>query len=262
MLGNFYDQAYLSFKGLYPWLQWWSYISSIWIRPFMTVALCAVVGRFASGSEAAERYILGLTVASMVYVLGGGVLRTFAEDLAQGTLSFVLSSSADRFKLYWARGVPHIVNGLLTFLCCIVTAWLLLDLDFGQVGWLSFCLATLSIGFSTAAFGLLFSSLVIVTREYQNLSQVCYGFLATLTGVVIPVSSLPVVLRQLAEVLPITHGLVALRSAFGGESLLDVAPDLAGEITVGAVLTAAGFYVFRAVERQGRNRGYIEGVAV
>jgi ABC-2 type transport system permease protein len=256
---NFWTQGYLSFKGLFPWLHWWSYLSSVWIRPFMIAAMFAVVGRFAIGSDAAERYLLGIAVAQMVYLSAAGILRTFGDDLTQGTLSHVLSASVNRFRLYWARGLPHSVNGLLAFVGCIISVWLILGFDLSRVNWPAFTVATLLISFSTTALVLGGSSLVIATREHSILHQTVIGALMLLTGVVIPVSELPDGLQQLSYVLPMTNGLFGLRDAFVGASLQDIAPDLGAEAAIGGLFAASGFLIFRYVERRGREQGFLEG---
>jgi ABC-2 type transport system permease protein len=256
---NFWVQGFLSFKGLFPWLQWWSYLSSVWIRPFMIAAMFAVVGRFAIGSEAADRYLLGIALAQMVYLSAAGILRTFGDDLTQGTLSHVLSSSVNRFRLYWARGLPHAINGLLAFVGTLVSVWLVLGFDLSRVNWPAFSVATLLISLSTTALFLSASSMVIATREHSILHQVTIGVLMLLTGVVIPLGELPDGLRHFGYVLPMTNGLFGLREAFEGASLGDIAPDLAWEALIGAVCTAAGFLIFRYVERKGRENGFLEG---
>lgn len=260
-MGNFQTEAFLSFKALFPWLQWWSYLSSVWIRPFMIAAMFAVVGRFAIGSDAAERYLLGLAVAQMVYLSAAGILRTFGDDLWQGTLSHVLCSPVNRFRLYWARGLPHAVNGFLAFIACFISVWLILDLDLTRVNWPAFATAIVLICLSTTALVMATSSLVIATREHSILHQVVSGLLILLTGVVIPVSELPAVLRAVSEVLPMTHGLAGLRGAFSGEGFDAIGTDLLAEAAIGLVCTAAGFLVFKYVETKGRENGFLEGGA-
>jgi len=256
---NFSTQAFLSFKALFPWLHWWSYLSSVWIRPFMTAAMFAVIGRFAVGSEAAERYILGLAVIQMIALQLVGVLRTFSDDLAQGTLSHVLSSSVNRFRLYWARGLPHTMNGWLAFASCLFSVWLVLGMDFSHANWPAMFGAAILVGLSTTSLALLGSSVVLMTREHSNLNQVMTGLLMTLTGLIIPLRELPQVLRLFGNALPVTHGFAGLREAFNGGTLADIAPDLAAEAGIALLLTAAGFFIFRYVEAKGRQRGILEG---
>jgi ABC-2 type transport system permease protein len=259
-MSNFVTQAVLSFKGLFPWLRLRTYIGILWIRPVSTVAMFAIVGRFASGSDAAERYLLGIAAAQMVNLLSTGILRAFADDLWQGTLTFVLSSRVNRLSLYWARGVPHALNGIVAFVTCIASVWLLLGLDVSRANWSSFGLAALSIAWSTTALALLTGSFVIAARENALMNQLINGVLIILTGAVIPISQLPGVLQTISNILPMRHGLEGLREAFSGASLQEVGSEVGLEVAIGFVLAVAGLAAFRYVEVVGRRRGFLEGM--
>jgi hypothetical protein len=54
-------QAYLSYKGLFLWLNWPAYVSNVFLRPGLIVAMFALTGRFARGEAAVEAYVIGLT---------------------------------------------------------------------------------------------------------------------------------------------------------------------------------------------------------
>jgi ABC-type polysaccharide/polyol phosphate export permease len=260
-MSNFVVQAYLSFKGLFAWIHWWSWLSSVWIRPLTTTALFAAIGRFAVGDEAAERYLLGIAVLQMAHVVAQGVLRGFADDLNGGTLVHVLSTPVNRFSLYWTRGCPHAVNRLIAFWVCIASVWLVLGLDLSRVNWPTLLLTMPVVTLTTTALVLVTSAWVLATREYVNLIQLVVGVLLLLTGAVIPVTEFPDGVRTISQALPITNGLSAVRDGFGGATLIDVAPSLLRELAIGVVLTASGFLIFRFVEAKGRERGFIEGLS-
>ena len=57
---NFATQVYLSYKGLFLWLNWPGYISNVFVRPVLVVAMFAFIGRFALDAEAAQGYIIGM----------------------------------------------------------------------------------------------------------------------------------------------------------------------------------------------------------
>jgi ABC-type polysaccharide/polyol phosphate export permease len=259
-MSNFAVQAYLSFKGLFAWIHWWSWLSSVWIRPLTTTALFAAIGRFAIGDEAAERYLLGIAVLQMVHVVAQGVLRGFSEDLNGGTLSHVLSTPVNRFAFYWTRGFPHAINGLIAFWVCILSVWLVLGLDLSRVNWPALVLTMPVVTLTTTALVLVTSAWVLATREYVNLIQLVVGSLLLLTGAVIPLTEFPAAVRALSQVLPVTNGLAAARDGFAGSTLSDIAPALLAELAIGVLLTTSGFLIFRYVEARGRETGFIEGL--
>jgi hypothetical protein len=53
---NFLVQAYATYKGLFYWLTWPSYISNVFLSPIVFVMIYSILGRFALGTEAARYY--------------------------------------------------------------------------------------------------------------------------------------------------------------------------------------------------------------
>ncbi len=70
---NWFRQAYYSYRGLFGWLNWPAYISTIVFRPALNMAIYALVGRFALKPETAGPLIVGLAAYQMPFVLLGGI---------------------------------------------------------------------------------------------------------------------------------------------------------------------------------------------
>ncbi|GAI46244.1 unnamed protein product, partial [marine sediment metagenome] len=51
---NLWVQAYLTYKGLFYWLNWISYLTNIFIAPAIFVITYSILSRFALGPEAAQ----------------------------------------------------------------------------------------------------------------------------------------------------------------------------------------------------------------
>ena len=84
---TFWRQAYLSYKGLFLWLNWPAYVSNVFLRPGLIVAMFALMGEFARGDDAAAAYVIGLTAYAVPSIVFGGVLQSFYYERAFGTLS-------------------------------------------------------------------------------------------------------------------------------------------------------------------------------
>ncbi|HEY7465380.1 MAG TPA: hypothetical protein VIB47_01670, partial [Dehalococcoidia bacterium] len=110
----------------------------------------------------------------------------------------------------------------------------------------------------TTLFALTLGNLCIPIRDWQAPYGVTQIAFLALTGAIIPRMSLPVGLRDLGSVLPITHGLEAARSAFEGASLSAVSDELALEAAVGAAYAIAGYALFRLSEAYARRSGAYE----
>ena len=108
-------------------------------------------------------------------------------------------------------------------------------------------------------FSLLLGNFAALYQDWFLFLSIGYGGLLGLTGVIIPVDRLPTVLEGLAQGLPITHGLQALRGAFAGESVAQVSSDLLLELAVAAAYAVVGLAVFTLMDRAARRRGILAG---
>ena len=167
---NAFYQIYFTYRGLFGWLNWQAYISNVFFRPVLFLLIFTLVGRFARDPQAAERYIIGMSVFAVVWMLSGGILSGFANERSFGTLPYIFSSRGSRLVHYFSRGVLHYPNGLISFVTCLIVAWLLLDLDLSRVNWLASLSAVFLIAASSTAFMLLMGSVSLVYRDWFKCS--------------------------------------------------------------------------------------------
>jgi ABC-type polysaccharide/polyol phosphate export permease len=252
---NFVRQAYYSYRGLFSWLPWPSYITTIVLTPAFSIIMFTLVGRFALGPAVARTYILGLVASYIPFVLSGSILQCFVHEKYWATLSIVYASRGNRAAIFFSRQLFHIPNGFAIAISGLFFSWLLLGLDFGHVNWLVLFLAVLVITLSSCTASACLGNLSVIMNDWIMLYRVFSGILLVMTGVIIPLSSFPPLLAAFSRILPLTHGLPAFRSAFESGTLPAVLPSLAGELTVGlgyAIIGLAGYYVSELIaKRQG-----------
>jgi ABC-2 type transport system permease protein len=255
---NFFMQAWATYKGLFYWLNWPGYISSILLRPVVVVIMYSILGRFALNPEAARDYALGVTVYSMVFVLLGGIVQSYTYERVLGTLSFLYVSPANRLVNFTSRVVFHYPNALLAFTTGLITAWLVVDINFGLVNWIGFITSLLVTAVSITAFVQCLAIFVIVFREWLSTFGLILGILLVFTGVIIPVSVFPPVIQEFCRILPMTNGLSAIRSAFVGAAFAEIYLIVLREALTGLVYFTVAFIGFRLFESLVRRMGILE----
>lgn len=119
---NFAVQAYSSYKGLFYWLNWMSYISNVFLYPVAQVIIFALLGRFTSSPEIAQAYALGLSVFSMASILISGLTQSYSYERQLGTLSFIYVSRVNRIVNFMSRPLLHYPNALFSFTFALTTA--------------------------------------------------------------------------------------------------------------------------------------------
>ena len=256
---NFLVQAYLSYKGLFLWLNWPAYISNVFLRPVLFMALFALVGRFANDDAAPERYAIGTTAIAMPMILLGGITQSFHYERQFGTLWVLCASSGSRVATYLSRGVLHYPNALLSAATALIAGWGLFDVGLGDADWAVLPAAILLMALSSTMFALVMGSLAIAFRDWFNVLAFSVGLVTALTEAFVPRSELPGVLGEIGVVLPLTSALPALRDALSaGEA--NIGEALLGELAVAAAYAAIGLVLFRVLERSAKSTGAYETV--
>jgi ABC-type polysaccharide/polyol phosphate export permease len=258
---NFLRQAYYTYRGLFTWLSLPSYVTTVVLGPALTIIMFALVGRFALGPDVVRPYVLGLVAQYIPFIISAGIMNCFSHEIWGATLSTVYASRGNRTVVFFSRQLLHIPNGLMITAAGLFFGWLFLDLDFVHVSWTALIMAVLAISLSSCAAAAFVGNMTIVMTDWILMYRIFSGALLVLTGVIIPISSLPTPLAAVSQVLPLTHGLVVFRSAFDGAGLPTLWFLLIEELAVAAgyvVLGVAGYYL---VERFAKRRGILETVA-
>ncbi|GII65313.1 hypothetical protein Skr01_53980 [Sphaerisporangium krabiense] len=239
--------AWLSYKGLFTWLNPWGYLSSRIVRP---LALGAVFVSLGGGAFAdRERLLVGATLLTMSGSVLLGVGLAVGNERGYNTMGGLLAAPHRLPGTLVVRALPHVVDGLITtaMTAAIVAGLFGISLDAGQ--WLRLAAAVAAVGLSGAGLGLAASSYAVRYRDVflvPNLSQVA---LIGLSGALVEVEHLPEVLRWVSAVLPVHHAMEAVAPGGG------LAAGLAAELLVGVAWGAAGCALITWTARLARTRG-------
>ena len=252
---NFGAQAWLSYRGLFFWLAPPSYISNVVLAPFLTMALFVLTGRFVGDATLAERFGVSMIAFGIVRLSISGVYQSFQNDRVLGTLQFLYASRQSWVEAYFAKGAAHFPNGPLAAVCTVVLAALLLDFDVSNADIWTCIVATLVISLSVLMLGMLVGNSAMVMEDRLLPISLATGALLAFTGITIPPDSLPPGLYHLAQVLPVTHGLPALREGFAGAGLREVADSLLLELGIALLYAVVGAVLFALLQREALRRG-------
>jgi ABC-2 type transport system permease protein len=254
-LWRFAIQADATFRGLFAWFTPFPYISNIFIAPFVQIALFAFVTRFATGREASDAVIVGMAVLSLSWIINGGILQSFTNERSGGTLPVLLASRGNRLVAYWSRGALHYLDGLLAATVTLTAAVLVFRVSLANVEFATVALALAASAMACVAFALFCGNFTMILRNWLALNAAINGSMLSLTGVVIPRTSLPEALQALGSVLPFTNGLAAMRAGLEGSSVPDVASLIGAELLVGLAYASAGSLLYRWIEFRARVSG-------
>ena len=255
---NFIVQAYTTYKGLFGWLNWFSYITTVLFRPVVLVIIYSILGRFAGSPEVVRSYAIGIATYTMAVIVLPGITQCYTYDRSGGTLSFFFASPANRLTNFIARAVLHYPNALLSFAATLVTAWIMLGLGFSSINWAGFTIAVLVTAASITALGEFLGIFAIIFRDWTNIQTALVGAILVFTGVIIPLTVFPTGMQEVARLIPVTSGLVAIKGTFTGAPVGEVWGYIIREGLTGVVYFVLGFIGFVQFERVARQKGTLE----
>jgi len=259
-LSLFWQGALLSYIALFAWLKPVTYLASKIIMPLAQILFFTFLGTYASGKEAAPYYVIGnamqITAASGIF----GVTMSIGGERWSGTLPYLFGTPANRLMLFLGRSFMHIIDGILGVVIGLSWGALLLGVDYSHADLGALMLTILVTTFSTAGLGLWMGCISLITSNVMFVNNTVYFALLIFTGANVPVASLPLWMRGVASVLPLTRGIAAARLLIAGESLSTVSPLLWGELGIGVVYVFLGYVLFKTFETIARTRGSLETV--
>jgi ABC-type polysaccharide/polyol phosphate export permease len=254
-LTTLFRQTYLSYKGQFLWLNWPAYVSNVFLRPGLIVAMYSLTGQFARGPAAAEAYVIGLTAYAVPGIVMGGILQSFYYERSWGTIAFLFASRGGRLDSFLTRGLLHVPNAGLAVVAGIAFAAIFLHASYAGANWpvIVACYALMAL--ASTACALCLANFSIVLRDWQTLYGLALTCFLVFSGVIIPRDELPSGVSAVGHGMPVTHALEALRDSYAGASLSAVSGDLALEALIGIAYLIFGYGLFRTVEAYARRSG-------
>lgn len=134
---------------------------------------------------------------------------------------------------------------------------MLFDLDFDRVNWFWLVIGILITSYAMTGMGMFVGASGLIGTDINFLMNLIFAILIVLCGVNFPISLLPEPLQIVSNILPLTHGLEAVRQVFDG-SLARVPGLLLTEFALGSAYIAGGYGVFRWSEYKARVLGTLD----
>lgn len=257
-MGTLAVQSRFAYQALFYWLHPWGYVSNVFLNPLFQLLTFSLVATYATGEESAQRYMIGMISFAILWIVISGVLQTFAYDRQLGTLSLLFSTPVSRLYAFFSRGALHLPNGIISGLSTIALAALVVDLDISSLNWGTAAAAVALMSLGCMTLGLLMGCWTAIIQDWFVPNAAAQALLIPFTGVLVPIADLPPVASEVGVVLPLTHGVEALRQAFVGASIADVGGELVREGIVALAYGVVGYVSFRAMERHARRTGAFE----
>jgi ABC-2 type transport system permease protein len=271
-LGNLRALGWIAKKEWFYFVRYPSWIISLFIWPVIFPLAYILSARALSGPDGSglalfsartgvSDYIGFIAVGTTVWMWQNVVLWNVGFSLRNeqlhGTLETNWLSPSWRFSFLIGPSVIQMFNMLIFLAISMLEFGLIFGVRFNGSPWLTILVVVASIP-SIYGLGMAFASLVITAKEAHNFVQMVRGLVMIFCGITFPISILPGWMQAVAQWLPQTYMIHAIRGAvLTNASLQDLTPDLIALSGFGAFWLAAGYVVFHWMERRARQTGAI-----
>jgi ABC-2 type transport system permease protein len=179
------------------------------------------------------------------------------NEQLRGTLESNWLSPTWRFTYLLGSSAPQLLSMLMFLTVSAIEFVLIFGVRFEGSLWLTL-LALLAAIPSVYGLGFVFASLVINVKEANAFVFLVRGMVMVFCGITFPIAILPDWMRPVADWLPQTYIIHAIRSAsLSTGGLPAIAGDLKALALFGAFWLAVGYLIFNWMERRARRTGAI-----
>lgn len=252
---SFSRQAYFSYRALFSLLNPLSYVVVKLLSPVLQVVFFALLAKAVNSDV--SYLILGNSIRLLAVSGIFGVISVMQAERTNGTLSLLVASPTPRFIKFFSRGALYILDGLTSVALGLLFGAILFNLDFSQVNWLGFTSALLITSFAVSSLGYAAASFCLFGPSSLIIMNVIFSSMILLCGVNFPTSVLPIFFQYISQILPLTHGLEAIRISFSGNTH-GVLEAILIEFVIGIVWLYASYFLFRLAESRALKEGGLD----
>ncbi|MFD6948903.1 hypothetical protein A6A08_03345 [Nocardiopsis sp. TSRI0078] len=237
---------------VYTWRTW---LFGWLVRLLTQVVFYSMVGVLVGDPEYTVYVVLG---AAVLVCVAETMLATASTcwDKHQGTLGLLAASPVEPGLFFFGRSLGWPASTTVT-----TSVALLAVPPFFGVTWSPWQVPVLVgvvalTALSSYCMTLLLGSVALVFSQARNvISTIATLYVTAFSGAMVPLEYWPVPIRRVAQALPATHGLEAVRLVEGGGSAVQVLASLGLTALVGLGWFTAAFFSFRLVFARARTGG-------
>lgn len=247
--------GFRDYAVIYTWKTW---LLGWYVRVFAQVSLFALIGRLLESEERTQFLVVG----NAVLVAATGSLMGIAGitwERRAGTLPLLVASPSSPVVVFLGRGVWALTEGTISSLSAFFVAAPLFGVPLSWSAALAIVPVMVVVALSSYCLATFLAGLVLRAMALRNLAaNLTQSTLLIVAGVNVPVAFYPATVEWLATVLPVTHGLQAVRGILRGAAATDVLADVALECAVALGWLAAALVTFNHLANRGRRDGTLE----
>lgn len=194
---------------------WWSWGFGLFGRLLAQVAFFAMLGRLLGSQEQVVFLLVGNAVA-VAAASGLTVTTATVGERWNGTLPLLVASPSSPLVVLMGRGASFVVNGLITSLGALLLVAPLFDVSLRWTRYPALIALLVLVTMTTYMAATFLAGVILKTPSLQRtVANVGRLVIMAFCGVNVPREFFPAAVEWVAALLPLTHGLDAVRELYG-----------------------------------------------
>lgn len=247
--------ALAELKAVYTWRTW---LFGWLVRMLSQVVFFTLVGRL-TGAGGDERFLVTGNALMACAIEATMVVASSAWERSLGTLPLLVAAPSQLAWTFVVRSLQWVVSGTATSAAALFALGPVFGLRWtpGTVPVALVLVVLTALG--TYCFGLTLAALVTDRPALRNVvSNTAYLGMMAVCGVQVPTGYWPGPVQAMAQALPLTHELAALRALLDGAPAVRVLQQASLGAVIGAGWLTVAVLAFGRVAQRERHTGAIE----
>lgn len=275
-LRTFITSAWLGWQIESNWTDPFLFAVYSIIKPISGAAILVVMYGVITQGNFEDPLFTYMYLGNAFYIYVGSVMTGVSWAIIDDrehykTIKYIYIAPMQFVTYLIGRGVARFITGTVSVVITLTAGLLFLNLslDFSSIQWLPF-LVTLLVGIGMlSVMGLILSGVtMIIANHVWFIGDIVAGFLFLFSGAIFPLDVLPVWLRWIGYINPVSYWLELLRRTLVGDvalayptfSSLNNTQIFAILIGLTIVLGVSSVFIFRWCDERARERGMIDMV--
>jgi ABC-2 type transport system permease protein len=213
----------------------------------------------AAGGEPFARFaLIGNAIQIAVFMVMLSMEEVIEGEKWANTFLYLIASPASWFPMMLGKSMSYFVDALIASTVTFSVLIPVLHINIAFINLLRSVPVILIIITSATALGWFIGAFSLPIRYGFMICNLLAYAMIIFCGVNIPTSALPPVVRVIGNLLPVTHGLQAVRALIDGATYSSVLPLIGKEILIALIYSAVAWLTFGYRMRVTRQRGTFE----
>ncbi|MFA7342399.1 MAG: ABC transporter permease [Candidatus Methanomethylophilaceae archaeon] len=239
----------VSVRNLFAVIPIWLWLAQALLTSLFSISFFALVAQYANNPDVTVAYVvIGNAVQSVALVSVYAVANIPSIEKHVGTLSALMVSPANLFSIFIGMAIFQVLAGFLTVGMSFAYAGLIFGVDLSMVSIPVLALTIIVTSLSMAGLGMMVGCMGLYLRSSMIMANIVTYMGLVLCGVNFPLSYLPEWLHPISYSLPLTYAVEATRMVTEGAGLEEISGLLMTMMTIGVLMFAISYVVFKSFE--------------